>query len=218
MTRTKIMYKRMRGTLLRLAADQSGTTLTELAVVMPLFLLLFMGMIDFGRMAFHYVVAERAMNVASRVAAVRPPACTGVPETHVRPSSVPGTPPEYGTSCRVGADICADPGTTTCSGTASNATASEIWTLVRGSMLPGADMSNMSFSYSYDSNLGFLGGPYVPVVTVELQNLTFQFLSPLGRLAGLSGAVIDQPLAGTVVFPPMSVSLPGEDLAQGGNG
>ena len=81
------------GVVLRFLRDQEGATLPELALVMPLFLLIFMGMIDFGRMAFHYVAAERAMNIASRVAAVRPPVCASVPETHVRPATVTGTPP-----------------------------------------------------------------------------------------------------------------------------
>ena len=211
-------YARLRSSAVRFAADQNGATLPELAIVMPLFLLLFMGMIDFGRMAFHYVVAERAMNVASRVAAVRPPACSGVPETNVRPSSVSGTPPEFGTSCRAGANICANAGTVTCSGDASNATASEIWALVQGAMPVDADISNLSFSYAYDNNLGFLGGPYVPVVTVELQNLNFNFLTPLGGLVELTGATADPSLAATVPFPPMSVSLPGEDLALGSSG
>lgn len=209
---------RLRGSAGRFARSEDGATLPELAIVMPLFLLLFMGMIDFGRMAFHYVVAERAMSIASRVAAVRPPACSGVPETHVRPSTVSGTPPDFGTSCRAGANICANAGTVTCSGDAADATASEVWALVQGSMPVSADISNLSFSYAYDSNLGFLGGPYVPVVTVGLQNLNFEFLTPLGGLVALTGAAADPSLAATVPFPPMSVSLPGEDLALGGNG
>lgn len=204
--------------LRRFRQEQDGATLVELAIVIPLFLFLFMGLIDFGRMAFHYVVAERAMNVAARVAVVRPPACPGVPEIHRRDPSASGTLPAFGTSCRAGPDICLDAGTVTCDGSAANATANEIWALVRGAMPPGAAISALSFSYSYDSNLGFLGGPYVPVVTVELQNQTFEFVSPLGRLAALAGASGTSTLGASVPFPPMSVSLPGEDLALGQSG
>lgn len=205
--------------LRRFRRDQGGATLVELAVTIPLFLLLFMGIIDFGRMAFHYVVAERAMNVAARVAAVRPPACAGVPEIHRRASSASGTPPSFGTSCRAGPDICEDAGTVTCSGSAANPTANEIWELVRGAMPPGAGIGDLSFSYSYDQNLGFLGGPYVPVVTVEIEGQTFEFVSPLGRLAALAGSTAGTSLGEAAVpFPSMSVSLPGEDLALGQNG
>ncbi|MBY6067223.1 pilus assembly protein [Leisingera aquaemixtae] len=204
--------------LRRFRREQDGATLVELGIAIPLFLFLFMGLIDFGRMAFHYVVAERAMNVAARVAAVRPPACPGVPEIHQRDPSATGTLPNFGTSCRAGPDICLDAGTVTCDGSAANATADEIWGLVRGAMPPGATISALSFSYSYDSNLGFLGGPYVPVVTVELQNQTFEFVSPLGRLAALAGAPAGSALGASVPFPSMSVSLPGEDLALGQSG
>ena len=89
---------------------------------------------------------------------------------------------------------------------------------MQGALPVSADISNLSFSYAYDSNLGFLGGPYVPVVTVGLQNVDFEFLTPLGGLVALTGATADPALAATVPFPPMSVSLPGEDLALGSNG
>lgn len=204
--------------LRRFRRDQGGATLVELGIAMPLFLLLFMGIIDFGRMAFHYVVAERAMNIAARVAAVRLPACAGVPEIHERDPSASGTLPSFGTSCRAGPDICLDAGTVTCSGSAANPTASEVWQLVRGAMPPDATIAALSFSYSYDPGLGFLGGPYVPVVTVELQNQTFDFVSPLGRLAALAGAAANPSLGAAVPFPSMSVSLPAEDLALGESG
>ncbi|WP_241482290.1 TadE family protein [Leisingera sp. ANG-Vp] len=190
----------------------------ELAIALPLFLLLFMSIIDYGRMAFHYVVAERAMNVAARVAAVRPPACEGVPEFHERDPNSSGTLAGFGTSCRAGPGICLDAGTVTCSGSPENATANEIWALIRGSMPRDASVATLAFSYSYDQNLGFLGGPYTPVVTVELQNQSFQFVSPLGRLATLAGAAGNPDLGAAVPFPSMSVSLPAEDLALGQNG
>ncbi|KIC28346.1 TadE/TadG family type IV pilus assembly protein [Leisingera sp. ANG-M6] len=204
--------------LRRFRREQNGAALVELGVAIPLFLLLFMGIIDYGRMAFHYVVAERAMNVAARVAAVRPPACAGVPEIHRRDPSANAPLPIYGTSCRAGPDICLNAGTVTCSGSAANATANEIWALVGGAMPPDATIAALSFSYSYDGSLGFLGGPYVPVVTVELQNQTFEFVSPLGRLAALAGSAGGGALGASVPFPSMSVSLPGEDLALGQSG
>jgi hypothetical protein len=70
--------------------------------------------------------------------------------------------------------------------------------------------------------MGFLGGPFTPVVTVEIQNLNFNFIHPLAGLAGLAGATdtTDQAdaEANGVPMPSMSISLPGEDLALGGNG
>lgn len=204
--------------LRRCARDNSGATLVEFAVVLALFLLIFFGLIDFGRLAFNYVTAEKAMQVASRVAAVRPAACPGVALVHQR-AAVPlgAVPPQYGTACNANAGICVNPGTVTCAGSTGNATAQEIWTLVSGGLPPDATIGNLLFSYSYDSNLGFLGGPYVPVVTVALQDLDFQFVSPLGALAVMASGVSSD-LGTAIPFPSMSVSLPAEDLALGDNG
>ena len=199
--------------------DDSGATLVEFAVVLALFLLIFFGLIDFGRLAFNYVTAQKAMQVASRVAAVRPPACPGVALVQARAAVPIGqVPPQYGTSCNAAAGICVNPGTVTCVGTSGNATAQEIWTLVSGGLPANATIANLQFSYSYDSNLGFLGGPYVPVVTVELRALNFEFVSPLGALAVMAGGSVNPSLGTTLPFPSMSVSMPGEDLAMGDNG
>ncbi|MCV6824438.1 MULTISPECIES: TadE/TadG family type IV pilus assembly protein [Halocynthiibacter] len=199
--------------------DDRGVTMVELAIVIPLFLLLFFGMIDFGRMAFHYVTAEKAMHVAARVATVRPAACPSVPQVNARgPLQQNQVPPQFGTNCSAGANTCANPGVIACAGSAGNATANEIWGLLQGALPNDATISNLRFVYSYDENLGFLGGPYVPVVTVELQNLNFQFVSPLGALVGLTGATAPAGLGATVSFPTMSVSMPAEDLSHGNTG
>jgi hypothetical protein len=210
---------RLQMLLRRFERDENGTTVVELAVVMPLFLLLFFGLIDFGRMAFHYVTAEKAMQVAARVAAVRAPACASVPLFYQRPSSgAPVPPPAFGTSCSAGANICAAEATVQCSGTTANATSNEIWALIRGALPNNATVGNLRFIYTQDPNIGFLGGPYVPVVTVELQNLNFEFVSPLGALVGLTGATASGTLGADIPFPTMSVSLPAEDLDIGDNG
>ena len=201
------------------ARQDAGAFLVEYVLALMFFLLILFGLIDFGRMAFHYVTAERAMHVAARVAAVRPPACAGVPSVNRRGPVPPNqVPPRYGTMCSAGADICADPGEIACSGSAADATAAEVWALVRGALHNDASPANLLFRYSYDSNLGFLGGPYTPVVTVELQDLQFQFVSPLGTLVGLAGGVVDPDLGAAVAFPSISVSLPAEDLALGASG
>lgn len=212
-------YPRLKNSICVFAQDETGATLVEFAIVLSIFLFLFFGLIDFGRLGFHYVNAEKAMQVAARVAAVRLPACPGIPSINARGIVAGGTlPPDFGTSCRAGANICVNVGTVSCSGSVANPTASEIWTLIAGALPNDATIANLKFSYTYDNNLGFLGGPYVPVVTVELQNLDFQFVSPLGALAGLAGAMASPTLGADIPFPSMSVSLPAEDLALGGDG
>lgn len=214
MTRHPVSLVRL---LRRLARDERGTTLVELAIVLPLFLLLFFGLIDFGRLGFEYVMTEKATDIATRIAVARPAACPGVPTMNARgPVAVGTAPPRFGTSCNAGGAICANPGTITCVGSAANPTSAEIWAAISGVMPTGATQANLRFSYAYDPNLGFVGGPYVPMVTVEITNLAFQFATPLGGLAQLTGNSLST--GPTITFPPMSVSLPGEDLAQGNNG
>lgn len=208
-------FTRMR----RFFRDERGTTLVELAIVLPVFLLLFLGLIDFGRLGGEYVFAEKAVQLASRIAAVRPAACTGVPLTNARGTGLlAGVPAHFGAACSAATGICADAGVQTCSGIATNATAAEIWASIQPLMPTQATIANLRFSYSYDSRLGFLGGPYVPMVTVEIQNLNFQFATPLSALAALAGSATDPTPGATLPFPTMSTSLPAEDLALGNNG
>jgi hypothetical protein len=192
--------------------------MVEFAIVVSLFLLILFGLVDFGRLAFHLVVSERAMHAAARVAAVRPPACVGVPATLTRAAGVPDTV-AYGTSCNAGGPVCEDPGPITCAGSAANATAAEVWALVNSTLPPDAAIGDLRFTYAFDPNLGFLGGPYVPVVTVELQDVGFTFVTPLSSLAVAAGALPGGPAWDNgLVLPSQSVSMPGEDLAQGEDG
>ncbi|WP_136644773.1 TadE/TadG family type IV pilus assembly protein [Tabrizicola sp. YIM 78059] len=198
--------------------DEGGATLVEFAIVISLFLLIFFGLIDFGRLAYHVVNSERAVHAAARVAVVRPPACLGVPTFVSLSGSAPaGT--DYGTKCSAGANICQAPATITCTGSAANPTAAEVWTQARVVLPPNSTIANLRFTYSYDPRLSFLGGPYVPVVTVALEGVDFDFVTPLSALARLAGAAPGGPSPGSSIpMPAISVSLPGEDLAHGGNG
>lgn len=208
-------FQLRRQVLLRLLRDDSGTTLVELAIVLPVFLLLFFGLIDFGRMGAEYVMTNKATQLAARLAAVRPAACAGVPDVNVRGTLTGTVLPRFGTNCTAVANLCANPGTITCSGNLSNPTVAEIWAATSALMPTTATPANLRFHYAYDSKLGFLGGPYVPVVTVEIQNLNFQFATPLSGLAALAGAGGAPTPGATLPFPAMSVSLPAEDLNQG---
>lgn len=202
----------------RLLRDDRGASLVEYALALALFLLLFFAALDFGRLLYNWNMTEKAMHIAARMAAVRPPVCAGVPATNVRGSATASN--RFGTTCGTGTGVCAgDSGgvilTATCAGDTASATATEIWTRIQGVMPPGATRANLQFTYAFDPKMNFLGGPYVPVVTVELQNLNFSFVSPLMGLATAASGVNQGANWSTIPFPSMSVSLPGEDLALG---
>jgi Flp pilus assembly protein TadG len=204
----------IREALRRFRRDEDGANLVEFSLVVLLFLFLLFAIIDFGRIANAWVGANKATQIGARIAAVRPPACTGVPEMNVRGSAAT---PNFGSLCRAGNGTCADPGPVTCVGDATNATANEIFTAVRPLLPPGTQINNLRFRYTFDPNLGFLGGPYVPMVTVELEGVNFTYVSQLGifiqALTGNASNVGDD-----LAIPRMSVSLPAEDLNSGTGG
>lgn len=204
--------------LTRFHRDESGASLVELAVVVPIMLLLIFGLIDFSRMGFSYVMASKATDRAVRMAVVNPPVCTGVPRFNNR-GSLDSSNISYktGTSCSVSSGLCDDPGRISCTATLSDSTAASIWNEIRALMPTNATEANLRFSYEFNSDLGFLGGPYTPIVTVGIQNLDFEFVTPLGALATMAGAVGQETLGSNFAFPTMSASLPGEALFDGGN-
>lgn len=199
----------------RFWVDESGASLVEFGLVITLFLFLLLGIIDFGRIGHAWVSANKATQLAARIAAVRPPACAGIPLRNDRGSAA--SPPAFGALCRAGSGVCFNPSTVTCQGNATNPTAQEIFTAVRPLMPAGTTIGQMRYSYAFDANLGFLGGPYVPMVTVELTSVNFTFISQLGAfVTALTGQ--NSTLGTPIRMPGMSVSLPGEDLALGTDG
>ena len=169
--------------------DEDGSTLVEFGIVTAIFLMMIFALIDFGRLGFSYVMAEKATQRAVRVATVSPPVCNGLPDINNRKLfGALGQSVANGTSCNAVAGLCVEPATIRCLGTASNPTASAIWDEVRPLLPVNAKISNLRFSYAYDPALASLGARYAPVVTVDLHDLPFDFVTPMGALAGLAGA------------------------------
>ncbi len=223
------------------ARDESGASLVEYTVVIILFLLVFFAILDFGRLGFNWVMTEKAMQRAARIAVTRPPVCANVPEMHAR---VGGSTAAFGTLCRVGG-VCVNGGTQQCTlaaadtGCADNVnanTATEIWCILQPILPSNATPQNIRIAYTYDQNLGFAGGPYVPMVEVGTvtaanetaglgQELRFEFITPLPALMAMAGGVAtanfeddNSNSLADIPFPDLSVSMPGEDLNQGTNG
>jgi Flp pilus assembly protein TadG len=169
----------------RFRREEDGANLVEFSIVVLLFLFLLFAIIDFGRLANAWVGANKATQIAARIAAVRPPVCPDVPQVNTRGALAT---PNFGSLCRFASETCADPGDFICTGAAGNATADEIYTAVLPLLPPGTRIDNLRFAYTHDPNLGFLGGPYVPMVTVELTGVDFTFVSQLGRFIRFSRA------------------------------
>ncbi|MDA8587118.1 pilus assembly protein [Rhodobacteraceae bacterium] len=221
----------------RFKRDEAGTTMVEFAICISLFLLIFFAVLDFGRLAYNWVMAEKAMQRAVRIAAVRTPMCPGVPRTNLRADVSDGSFPT-GTICRQVAGLCFAENPAPCTLLdASNGSpsavqaASEIWQTIRPLLPDNATNANVLIRYEFDPQLGFLGGPYTPMITAELvgntgsngnfSNFEFTFVTPLSALAASAGAsdTNDIPADGaSIPFPGISASMPAEDLNLGGGG
>ncbi len=211
----------------KLVQSQDAGVLVEFAIVVSLFLFLFMSLLDFGRLSFSVVNAQKAAQIAARIAIVRPAACnyavdTPLPLTHQRGSD---NSLRFGAACDAAAGVCIDPGDLVCVGGVERSnttigTSAEIWDRISPLLPLGATIDNLQITYQFDPELGFLGGPYTPMVTVELDLADFEFVSPLGALANAAGATNSSlPNVGdTLGYSSFSVSLPAEDLALGESG
>ncbi len=200
--------------LRRFRQDENGATLVEMALVMPLLLLLLFGFIDFARLGFTYVMTGKAMDRAVRLAVVVSPPCPGVPEVNARGQSI-ATGLRYGTSCKADAGLCENPGIVSCTLAVSHPTANAIWDEIVPLMPANATAGNIVLAYEFTPDLGFLGGPYTPIVTARIEGLDFQFITPLGALAGLARQAGTGTLGSDFAFPSMSASLPAEALTEG---
>jgi Flp pilus assembly pilin Flp len=192
--------------LRRMLEDNTGATLVEFTIIVGLFLGLTFALIDFGRAFFQWVMAEKATQIAARIAAVRAPACPGVPSINLKRSPNDASI-RYGLSCADATLPCVDGGSITCAGDPASPLAATIMART-GALLPaGITATNLRFRYDY-AGLGFLGGPYIPMVTVELRDVSFEFLALGPFVTFLGGGGFENEIS----MPPMRATLPAEDL------
>ncbi|NJO37374.1 MAG: pilus assembly protein [Rhizobiales bacterium] len=187
----------------RLRQDQKGSVLVEFAIVLPLFLILLFAIIDFGQIYLRWILAEKATHLAARLAVVRPPVCAGVPTINTRLFTFIKILP-FGTSCGV-PFLCRNPAPVTCTGAAAVGDSfDDIFGQISPLLPPTAGPQNLRFTYS-GANLGFLGGPYVPMVSVELiGEIEVPFITPMGPLLQTfygGGDVLDNPTIRRCVPP-----------------
>lgn len=231
----KNMAHKAASRLRRFRMDEAGTTLVELAICISLFLVILFAIVDFSRLGYNWVVTEKAMQRGARVLAVRPPVCPGLPAIHFAdPNNTDSFP--AGTLCLTNGGICA-PAFAQCllsqpdaTSPGAVATATEVWGMIEPLMPQGTTAANVLVRYNYDPRLGFLGGPYVPVITSRVvgaadptsptgyAELPFEFVTPLSALAAQAGASDVTGIPGTVPFPGIEVTIPAEDMNQGMEG
>jgi hypothetical protein len=201
----------MRRLLNILLRDERGGPLAEFALVIGLLFVVGIFVFEISRFFMQAAMAEYATHLAVRIAAVRPPVCGGVPEFNERAD---GSTARFGTMCSDPLAPCAAVSTQTCTGVAGDQVVDEIFGTIQPLLPTGATPANLQFQYE-PTNLGFLGGPYVPMTSVSLQNLQHQFILPLGQLFAPWGGAGG---TGAVPLGPLTAAMPGEDLNVGTGG
>lgn len=201
----------MRSPIKLLCRDERGGPLAEFALVIGLLFVFAVFAFEVTRFFMQAGMSEYASHLAVRGAAVRPAVCPGVPDVNER--AVGSTAP-FGTMCTAPSAPCVVAPTQTCLGVAGNPVVDEIFAIVQPLLPAGATPANLQFQYE-DSGLGFLGGPYIPMTSVSLQNLQHQFILPLGQLFAPWGGAGGN---GAVALGPLTATLPGEDLNVGTGG
>lgn len=191
--------------------DERGGPLAEFALVVGLLFMVGIFVFEVTRYFTRAAMAEYATHLAVRIAAVRPPICGGVPDFNERAAGSTG---RFGMMCSDPSAPCTVVATQTCTAAAGDAVVDEIFATIQALLPNGATPANLQIQYE-PTGLGFLGGPYVPMTSVSLQNLQHQLILPLGQLFAPWGGGGG---AGALPLGPFTATMPGEDLNVGSGG
>ncbi len=185
--------------LKRLKSNQSGATLVEFTLVLLIMLLMTFGIVEFGYAGYQWANAEAATQRGVRLAATRDAAIINIPDCGAgvtgvalgQPCSTDAGSYNWSASCNAGAG-----------GANCNAATLALIVAEMQRSYPDIAAANVNVIFS-GAGLGFQGlGRPVPIVTIELSGLTFDFVV-LDALIGLPNQI---------AMPAFRASLPGEDL------
>lgn len=194
----------------RFLREDSGITLVEALLVMPIVLLMITTMVELGAAMYQWNLSVKAVHIGARHASVSTPLVgratyntemesdwTGINEGDPTPSTV------LTVSCGAGTTACETAeinrlltgGDGVCGGGSPRVGMCDV--------APWIGSNNVLVTYSR-TGLGYVGRPFgaVSTVTVELQNLTFDFFILDELLPGL----------GSISIPPHRVSATSEDI------
>lgn len=179
--------------LSRLLSDQRGAA-AEFALILPLAMLLFLGLIDAGRYLYTVNRAEKATQVGARFAIVTDPVASGLAGFSFVGADVDGVTLTQGDRIPAGAlgtiscngSSCSCTGCPTgLNGTTRNAAAFNRLLGRMQDFMPEILPANLVIEYR-GSGLGYAGDPngmdIAPLVTVRLRNMTF---TPFFLLGGI---------------------------------
>ncbi|WP_300974526.1 TadE/TadG family type IV pilus assembly protein [Sphingomonas sp. LHG3406-1] len=173
----------------RLARSRSGAAGAEFALVLPLFLLLFIGIIDVGRFFWELNKGEKATQVGARMAIVTTPVSPGLIAHNFATGTVPAgsqIPASELTGLKCTSTECVCEGTCAISNLAADATAFDAVVARMKKIHGGITASNVIITYR-GSGFGQAGQAsgtmeISPLITVTLTGMQFSPGITLGLL------------------------------------
>ena len=219
----------------RLAADRGGSSAVENSIVFGLLIVLTIALIEFSLALWQWNTAEKATELGVRYAVQSDPVSLGLSEYNgvTGGGFNPGTSLNFSNldaltlSCTLEPDKeckCSGEGCTKFSDSVSdptgvdtdafNAIITRMDGVFRGSDL---DASNVVVEYAH-VGMGFAGRPgadIVPVVTVRLSGVTFDFMV-LNFLRPMMVGGSQQSTSNGIPMPPFTATLSGEDMNSAG--
>lgn len=205
--------------------DAAGGALVEFTLCAALLLFVLFAAIEGGLVMSSWNQSTKAAQAGARHLVVRPPLAAGVPDARGKNPNRDPTTIRFGELC--GGDpandacgavatrsctIAVGDGTTTCADAAGAGTLLERMRRLSPIGLGAGRAGTITVTYT-DTGLGFVGGPYVPALTLRITGLRYELVATAG-LSGLLGGAGDT----GVDLPAITASLIGEDLAAGADG
>jgi len=190
----------MPGRLRKFIKDTSAASMVEFSLILPMFFLAAGGSIDFGYAFMQWNAAAKAVEAGARKAAVSNPVSSDLANATSLATLQSGVTP--GAAFPYFIRVC-NGATASCSGGTYDATAMANIVNAMSPFLAPIKTANVTVTYE-QTGLGFAcrpGGP-VPTITVQLQNITFNFLF-LNLIPGV----------GPITMPAMKTTMTGEDMS-----
>ncbi len=187
----------------KVISDRNGTSSVEFSLVVLLLFMFIFGITDAARMMWHWNAATKATHWGVRFAVVNDPVDTGLANVDCL-LAAGGNGVPCPTATMPNPIVCTQGGCTAngFGGAFDNAAFTAIVNRMAG-MYDGVTAANVRVTYRH-VGLGFSGNPYgsdiVPLVTVDLIGLTFNFMTP-----GLA-------FVATINMPNFRTSMPAEDM------
>jgi Flp pilus assembly protein TadG len=171
-----------RSSLMRVGRDARGASAAEFALILPVFLLFFFGLIDAGRFLYEVNRGEKATQVGARMAVVTDPIAAGLKDANYVGTTVGGSTLSQGDripAAAFGSLVCDQAscaGTAPHPGTARNEMAFYNLLTRMQQIMPSIERRNLIVEYR-GSGLGYAGNPngmdISPLVTVRLTGMDF---------------------------------------------